>query len=162
MKNQKKTRERPTQGRGATLIITEMAVFTLETDYSCEMGYPFDNLRLIGNTSSFENVYGFKFEWTIRLTLSVNFDGQFEDGLSVSDSLCRAAPSPQKKSEKGCLWGRGWLYTGQSQTDNPFLALVWKRPITKFPHPVFLMIAKDCRERLSAFALSIGLSIPRG
>ena len=27
---------------------TEMAVFTLETDYSCETGYPFDDLRQIG------------------------------------------------------------------------------------------------------------------
>ena len=51
MKNQKQTRERLTQGRGATFIITEMAVFTLETDYSCETGYPFDDLRQIGNTS---------------------------------------------------------------------------------------------------------------
>ena len=42
-----------------------------------------------------------------RLTLSVNFDRQFEDWLSVSDSLCTAAPFPQKKSEKGCLWVRG-------------------------------------------------------
>ena len=39
-----------------------------------------------------------------HLTLSINFDGQFEDGLSISDSLCTAATSPQKKkSEKGCL-----------------------------------------------------------
>ena len=30
----------------------------------------------------------FYFERTIRLTLSVNFDGPFEDGSSVSDSLC--------------------------------------------------------------------------
>ena len=27
----------PNQGRGATFIITEMAVFTLENDYSCEI-----------------------------------------------------------------------------------------------------------------------------
>ena len=33
------------------IIITEMTVFTLETDYSCETGYPFDDLRQIGNTS---------------------------------------------------------------------------------------------------------------
>ena len=45
--------------------------------------------------------------------------------------------------------------------DNLFLALVWKRPITKFLCPVFLMIAKDCTERLSAVALSVGLIIPR-
>ena len=48
---QKQTRERPTQGRGATFIITEMAVMTLEKDYSCETGYPFDDSRQIGNTS---------------------------------------------------------------------------------------------------------------
>ena len=48
VKKQKQTRERPTQGRGATFIITEMAVFT---DYSCETGYPFDDSRQIGNTS---------------------------------------------------------------------------------------------------------------
>ena len=51
MKNQKQTRERATQGRGVTFIITEMAVFTLETDYLCETGYPFDDSRQIGNTS---------------------------------------------------------------------------------------------------------------
>ena len=51
MKKQKQTRERPTQGRGATFIITEMAVFTLEKDYSCETGYPFDDSRQIGDTS---------------------------------------------------------------------------------------------------------------
>ena len=27
------------------------AVFTLETDYSCETSYPFDDSRQIGNTS---------------------------------------------------------------------------------------------------------------
>ena len=51
MKKKKKTRERPTQGGGATFIKTEMAVFTLEKDYSCEKGYPFDDSRQIGNTS---------------------------------------------------------------------------------------------------------------
>ena len=52
VKKQKRTRKRPTQGRGATFITTEMAVFTLETeDYSCETGYPFDDSRQIGNTS---------------------------------------------------------------------------------------------------------------
>ena len=28
-----------------------ISVFTLETDYSCETGYPFDDSRQIGNTS---------------------------------------------------------------------------------------------------------------
>ena len=51
VKKQKRTRKRPTQGRGATFIITEMAVFTPETDYSCETGYPFDDSHQIGNTS---------------------------------------------------------------------------------------------------------------
>ena len=51
VKKQKQTRERPSQGRGATFIITEMAAFRLEKDYSCEMGYPFDDSRQIGNTS---------------------------------------------------------------------------------------------------------------
>ena len=32
-------------------FLTEMAVLTLETDYSCETGYPFDNSRQIGTTS---------------------------------------------------------------------------------------------------------------
>ena len=59
-----------------------------------------------------------------RLTLSVNFDGQFEDGLSVSDSLCTAAPLPSEKIGEGVSVGRVRLCTGQSQTDNPFLALV--------------------------------------
>ena len=51
-KKQKQTRESPTQGPVATFIITEMAVFTLETDYSCETpGYRFDDSRQIGHTS---------------------------------------------------------------------------------------------------------------
>ena len=45
------TRKRPTEGQGATFIITKMAVFTLETYYSCETGYPFDDSCQIGNTS---------------------------------------------------------------------------------------------------------------
>ena len=50
VKKHKQTRKRPTQGQGVTFIITEMAVFTLKTDYSCETGYPFDVSRQIGNT----------------------------------------------------------------------------------------------------------------
>ena len=47
VKKQKQTRERQTQGRGTTFIITEMADFTLEKDYSCEtLGYRFDDSRL--------------------------------------------------------------------------------------------------------------------
>ena len=51
VKKQKQTRERPAQSRGATFIMTEMAVFTLEKDYSCKTGYPFDDSRQIGDTS---------------------------------------------------------------------------------------------------------------
>ena len=50
----------PKRQRGHSFI-TEMAVFALKTDYSCEMGYPFDNSRQIGNMSSFENGKGFNF-----------------------------------------------------------------------------------------------------
>ena len=50
----KHTRERPTQDWGSTFVTTEMAV-ALDTDYSCETGYPFDDSRQIGNTSYFEN-----------------------------------------------------------------------------------------------------------
>ena len=42
-----------------------------------------------------------------RLTLSVNFDGQFEDGLSVSDSLCTAHPLPSEKIGEGVCVGEG-------------------------------------------------------
>ena len=35
--------------------------------------------------------------------------------------------------EKGCLWGRGRLYTGWSQETNPCLVLEWKRPMKKVP-----------------------------
>ena len=38
-------------GVGGIFIVTEMAIFTLQTDYSSEMGYPFDISRQIGNTS---------------------------------------------------------------------------------------------------------------
>ena len=51
VKKKKQTRKRPTQGQGATFIITEMAVFKLETDNLCETGYPFDDSRQTGNTS---------------------------------------------------------------------------------------------------------------
>ena len=52
VKKQKQTRERPTQGwAGGHSFISEIAVFTLETDFSGQMGYPFDNSRQIGSTS---------------------------------------------------------------------------------------------------------------
>ena len=48
---EKADKQTPNSRPGATFIITEMAVFTLETDYLCETGYPFDDSRQIGNTS---------------------------------------------------------------------------------------------------------------
>ena len=52
LKKQKQTSERPSQGRGRDIHLQQKwsHVFTLETDYSCETGYPFDNSRQIGNT----------------------------------------------------------------------------------------------------------------
>ena len=50
MKKQKQTRKRATKAGGHSFI-TEMATFTLEKDYLCEMAYPFDNSRQIGKTS---------------------------------------------------------------------------------------------------------------
>ena len=106
VKKQKQTRKHPTQGRGATFIITEMAVFTLGTDYSCKTGYPFDDSRQIGNTSLFETgIVLILNEQSAWLYPSISTDS-FKTGISVPDSFCTAPlPSPQKKSEKGCLWG---------------------------------------------------------
>ena len=41
----------PNQVLGAIFIITEMAVFTPDKDYSYETGYPFDGSRQICYTS---------------------------------------------------------------------------------------------------------------
>ena len=77
-------------------------------------------------------------------------------------SLCTAAPSPPKKSEKGCLWERERLYTGQFQTDKPLISSCCvKTANNKIPVSSVLIIAKDCTERLPAVALSIGLIIPQ-
>ena len=65
---------------------------------------------------------------------------------------CVHPPPPLRKNRRSGVCGGG---DHCAQTDNPFLDLVLKRPM-------FLMIAKDCTERLSAVALSIGLIIPRG
>ena len=47
-----KSRHANAQGKSGARhsFLTEMAVFTLETEYSCETGYPFDNSRQIGNS----------------------------------------------------------------------------------------------------------------
>ena len=52
VKKQMQTRERQVKaGPRHYCIVTEMAVFTLEKDYSCETGYTFDDSRQICNTS---------------------------------------------------------------------------------------------------------------
>ena len=38
-------------GAGGHSFESEIAVFTLETDFSRQMGYPFDNSRQIGSSS---------------------------------------------------------------------------------------------------------------
>ena len=43
VKKQKQTRERLTQSLGAIFIYNRNGRFILERDYSCKMGYPFDN-----------------------------------------------------------------------------------------------------------------------
>ena len=73
---------------------------------------------------------------------------------------CVQPPPPlRKKSEKGVCGGGGdCSQASLRRADNPFLALVLKPPVTKFP----CRVAKDCTEQLSAVASSIGLIIPRG
>ena len=116
MKNQKQTRKRLTQGRGATFIITEMAVFTPETDHSCETGYPFDYLRQVGNTSLSQN--GIVLISNEQSACSLEMDYPFQ-------IVCVEPPTPLRKNRRRVVCGgaRG-LYTGQSSTDNPFLARV--------------------------------------
>ena len=66
---------------------------------------------------------------------------------------CVQPPPPfrKKKKRKRGVWGGGGDWTQASVWRMiHFLALVWKRPTTKFPCTVFLMIQKDCTERLSA------------
>ena len=53
------------------------------------------------------------------------------------DSLCTAAPSPQKKSEKGCLWGRGaavqgLVSDGQSTSSSSVKTVNNKMPVSSF------------------------------
>ena len=51
VKQQKQTRKRPTQGRGATFIYNRNGRFNTGGELFGETGYPFDNSRQIGNTS---------------------------------------------------------------------------------------------------------------
>ena len=53
------------------------------------------------------------------------------------DSLCTAASSPQKKSEKGCLWGRGaavqgLVSDGQSTSSSSVRTVNNKMPVSSF------------------------------
>ena len=61
VKKEKQMTQRPISRPGVRhSFITDMEVFTLETDYSCETGYPFDNSRQIGNQVIRLNL---KMEW---------------------------------------------------------------------------------------------------
>ena len=100
----------------------------------------------------------------VLLSCKVNFH-VVRSALHNPMCLASVQPSPplRKNRTRGvCRGGFDCTQASLSPANNPFLALVWKRPRTKFPFPVFLMIAKDCKERLSAVALSVGLIIPRG
>ena len=52
----------PNSRKGGHSFITEIAVLTLETDYSYEMGYPFGNSRQIGKCVLIWKWNGFNFE----------------------------------------------------------------------------------------------------
>ena len=83
-KKQKQTRERPTQGRGATFIYNRNGRF-----HTREGLFEWDGLSVAWLYPSI-------------LTDSLKMDYPFQ-----IPCMCTAAPSPQKKSEKGCLWGGG-------------------------------------------------------
>ena len=73
-------RSSPQEERCVTSLKTAVqTIFTLETNYPSETGYPSGDSRQTDNTSKFEIWSGPYFGWTIRLVLSicfsVNFDG---------------------------------------------------------------------------------------
>ena len=69
-----------------------------------------------------------------------------------------SCPLPSEKNRRRAVCGGGGDSTQASLlTSSSSLETANK----KFPCPVFLMIAKDCSERLSTVGLSIGLIIPR-
>ena len=82
-------------------------------------------------------------------------DGQFEDGIIRSRKPVYHPHSLRKNRKRGGLSGRGG-------TVQRLVSDVYSISSSSVPCPVFLMIAKDCTERLSAVALSVGLIIPRG
>ena len=85
-------------------------------------------------------------------------DGQFEDGIIRSRKpVYHCTPIPSEKIGKGAVCREGGGGTVQRLVSD-----VYSISSSSVPCPVFLMIAKDCTERLSAVALSVGLIIPRG
>ena len=87
-------------------FITEKAVVTLETDYSCETGYPFDNSRQIGNTTQFEN----------GMVLILNEQSAWLYPSILTDSLkmdypfqipCVQLPPPLRKNRRRGVCGGG-------------------------------------------------------
>ena len=59
-------------------------------------------------------------------------------GLSVPDSLCTATPSPQEKSEKGCLWSC-LLYTSDAADERSSVDLGGRRIIKNTGHGNFVI-----------------------
>ena len=126
-------RERSTQCRDANSFITEMAVFTLETDRSHETGYLFDNSRQIDNMSLFENwmvlILNEQSAWLYPqiLTGSLKMDYPFQ-------IACVQPPPPlRKKTEKGVCGGGGDCTQARSQTDNAFSSSSVKTANNKIP-----------------------------
>ena len=137
VEKQKRTGKRPTQGRGATFVITEMAVFTLETDYSRETGYPFDEI-----------VFYF---W---MNNPPDFIRQFRRTIWRRDcpfQMASVQPPPPlwKNRRSGCQWG-GRDCTQASLRRISISSSSVKTANNKIPESSVFndSEAKDCTERL--------------
>ena len=71
--------------------------------------FVWDGLSVWWFASDICNWNCFNFEWTIRLTLSVNLTESLKMDYPFHWEPLYSRPSPHNKSEKGCLWGRGRL-----------------------------------------------------
>ena len=111
-------------GGGRHSFISEIAVFTLETDYSWQMGYPFGNSRQIGSTSSFENgmvlILNKPSAWLYPpiLTDSLKMDYPFQIAW-VQSSPSLPLPPPADIPSPIFSEGEGAAVHWLSETDNP-------------------------------------------